>query len=53
MKGNKKPNLLMERANQMASTQLIIFNKNAMECGEIWVKQRNDSDDENIERFST
>ncbi|CAG9539443.1 unnamed protein product [Cercopithifilaria johnstoni] len=52
MEGNRRPNLLVERSNQMAAAQLIIFNKDAMECGEIWVKQRNDSDVENGERFN-
>lgn len=28
--GNKRPNLLLEGANQMAATQLIIFNKNTV-----------------------
>ncbi|KAM3717844.1 Glutamate-gated chloride channel alpha [Dirofilaria immitis] len=52
MRRNKRPNVLIERSNQVAATQLIIFNKNAMECGEIWVRQRNDSEEENDERIN-
>uniref|UniRef100_A0A915PSR5 Uncharacterized protein n=1 Tax=Setaria digitata TaxID=48799 RepID=A0A915PSR5_9BILA len=50
--GCKRPNVLLERSNQMAATQLIIFNKNAMECGEIWVRQKNDSEEESAERMN-
>uniref|UniRef100_A0A8R1TV31 Uncharacterized protein n=1 Tax=Onchocerca volvulus TaxID=6282 RepID=A0A8R1TV31_ONCVO len=54
MKRNRgKSNALIECSNQTAATQLIIFNKDAMECGEIWVRQRSDSDEENGERMNT